>query len=157
MGLIGRVFGAITGIPTASDKALLDTLCLAASADGDVSRLELGYALEIALDLPGFQKVGKKRLETMLAEALEEVRAAADTTASIEKVAGRIDSDEEREQAYTLAAVMEYVDGKISDEESRFLSAFREALLIAPERGKQILAEVERELKDAQASNMMNG
>jgi hypothetical protein len=76
MGLIGRVFGAITGIPTASDRALLDTLCLAALADGDVSRLELGYALEIALDLQGLQKVSKKNLDKMLAEAVQEALAA---------------------------------------------------------------------------------
>ncbi|MBI5533643.1 MAG: tellurite resistance TerB family protein [Deltaproteobacteria bacterium] len=157
MGLIGKVFGAITGIPTASDKALLDTLCLAAAVDGDASRLELGYALEIALDLPGFQKVSKKRLEKMLEEALEGVRACADTSASIQKVATRIESPEEREQAYTLAAVMEYVDGKVSDDETRFLSSFRAALGISQERGRQILAEVERELKDAQRSNLMNG
>jgi hypothetical protein len=157
MGLIGRVFGAITGIPTASDEAMLDTLVLAAIADGDVSRLELGYALEIALDLPGFQRVSKKRLEEMLMDALERARSEVEPNASIKKVADRLDSVEEREQAYTLAAVIEYVDASVTAQETRFLATFRQALLIAPERSEQILAEVDRELKEAQRNHLMNG
>jgi hypothetical protein len=157
MGLIGRVFGAITGIPTASDKALIDTLCLAAASDGDASRLELGYALEIALDLPGFQKVGRKDLEKTIARAVEELKQTGSAEASMRRVADRLESAEEREQAYTLAAVIQFVDGAVCDKETKFLAGLHEVLAVPPERCKTILAEVERELNDAKRSNLMNG
>lgn len=157
MGLIGRVFGAITGIPTASDEALIETLCLAAASDGDASRLELGYALEIALDLPGFQKVSKKSLEKRIARAVEGLRAQGDARKSMERIAERIEAAQEREQAYTLAAVIQFVDGSVCESETRLLEELREVLGVPPERCEQILREVERELEDAKRSNLMNG
>jgi len=156
MGLIGRVFGAITGIPTASDRAMLDTLCLAAGADGDVSGVEKGYALEIALDLPGFQRVSRLTLERMLSESIEELRSTPSGDA-IEVVRKRLDHHEEREQAYALVAVIHRVDGRVADTESAFLSRFREAMGVARERGQEILNEIERELRDVKDANLMNG
>jgi tellurite resistance protein len=156
MGLIGKVFGAITGLPTASDRALLDVLCLAAAADGDVSQLELGYALEIALDLPGFQRVSRKRLQEMLQERVVSARLQS-PAAMMKQIAARSGTGEPCEQAYTLAAVIQYVDGRVTDQETALLTALRTALAVSEARAQQILAEVHRELQEAQRSNLMNG
>ena len=156
MGLIGRVFGAIIGMPTASDRALLDTLCLAAAADGDVSKLELGYALEIALDLPGFERVSKKTLRGMLAERVEELQAGR-AAGWLERIAASTEPGLSREQAYTLAVVIQHVDGRVTETETEFLKTLRERLGIAEARGKTILGEVARELEQAKRANLMNG
>lgn len=145
MGLIGNVLSVI-GIPSSTDRAMLDTLCLAALADGTASELELGHAREIALEMPGFRRKQRADLQAELEEVLASIRDA-DPHDVMRRIADALDGDM-REQAYALAAVIVYVDLDKRADESRFLADFRAALSLTDQRARAILDEIEREVAD---------
>lgn len=147
MGLIGDVLAAVIGIPTSTDRALLDTLCLASVADGEATELELGHAREIALEMPGFRRKSRQALQDELEEALADLRVA-DEGAALRRIAASLDSSEIREQAFALAAVIVHVDLDQRPEEAGFLGRLREALAISEDRERAIRGEIERELAE---------
>jgi hypothetical protein len=146
MGLIGNVLSVVIGIPSATDRALLDTLCLASLADGHATELELGHAREIALEMPGFRRKSREGLQAELEEALTELKAH-DTAHTMKRIAASIDDGDAREQAFALAAVVIYVDLDKGMVESAFLEELRNVLAITEPRGRAILAEIEAEVE----------
>ncbi len=153
MSLVGQLFTRLTGIPLSADRALLDTLCVAGVADGKSSAIEEGYALEIALDLVAFRRFSRAELEA----ALEEARAAAvadgSLTRSIARLSGKLQGDELREQAYTLAAVIVAVDQQVKDCEHGFLADFARALSLGEAKTRSIWREIEAELATIRDGN----
>ncbi len=145
MTLIGDVLKMVVGIPSTTERALLDTMCLAGTAEGRATQLELGHAREIALDMPGFRRYSRDELQRELEEALEEVKST-EPEQMMERIADSISDPERREQAYALASVVVYVDMDKSAVESAFLGRLREALGITESRAAAIMKEIESEV-----------
>jgi hypothetical protein len=143
--MIGRVLSAVIGIPSSTDRALLSTMCLASLADGTATKLELGHAREIALEMPGFRRKSREELQEELEEALSEVERVAPEQV-MRGIAEVLDDEQTREQAFALAAVVIYVDLHKRAEETAFLRSFRDALEIPEARARAILTEIEAEV-----------
>jgi hypothetical protein len=152
MGLIGTLFTAVTGIPGAADRALLDALCLACVADGTPSEIERGHALGIALELPGFQRVSEAKLAAQIDEALAAMARDGDRRATMARIAKALPG-EAREQAFALAAVIVAVDLDVHDVEHGFLVALRGALHLGEARAAAIQADINRELDAIRAGD----
>lgn len=146
MGLIGNVLSLVIGIPSSTDRALLDTLCLACLADGRVTKLEVGHAREIALEMPGFRRKSREDLQSEIETALADIERVG-RPATLERIADTLKADvAASEQAFALAAVIVWIDLDLRDDEKAFLETLRGALAISEERAAAILAEIEREV-----------
>lgn len=144
MGQIANVLAAVIGIPTSTDRALLETLCLASLADGEASELELGHAREIALEMPGFRRKSRDALQAEIEDVLLALRR--ETPAETLQRIGEVLEGDAREQAFALAAVIVHVDLHKGPAESRFLEQLRRALVLTQPRAREILDEIEREV-----------
>ncbi len=143
--MIGRVLASVIGIPTSTDRALLQTLCRVGLADGGATKLELGHAREIALEMPRFRRKSREDLQEELEEVLAEV-GAEKREVVISRIAETLDEPETREQAFALAAVIVFVDLKKTDAEHAFLNELKAGLRLSDARTQAIMAEIKREL-----------
>ena len=146
MGLIGTLYSAVTGRPSGSHRALLDILCLASRADGAVSRVERGYLIGIALDLPGYERCSRGEIEDWIDETMVVLEGESSVESSMQRIVASLDSALLREQAFTLAAVIEHADQNLSTEEHRFLEMLRTSTGLSDQRARTIVTEIEKEL-----------
>jgi tellurite resistance protein len=127
------------------EQALVNAMCLSIASDGEVTDEELEQALGMAMDLPGLAGKQQDEVEGYVARAFDQLKSEGMDTC-MKNVARMLEGDE-RMHAFTLAAAVQYIDGKITDQENDFLAAFRDMLEIEPDRADAIIADIEKDLK----------
>lgn len=128
------------------DHMMVSAICLSMCADGEVSDVELLRAREILSDLPGLKGESAEAIEEHMVRAFAAIRADGMDTC-MANVARTLKDPKQREEAFTLAALVQYVDHDIDEQENEFLAAFRDVLELPAERADEIVADVEAHLQ----------
>jgi len=112
------------------DRAVLDILALAMSADGLVSREETAMVVEQLQRMLGLQSPSQAQTTAILAlvtRTVAEIRKLG-----VEAILGRsldpLETPEERQMTFALAAAVTVSDGVIEPAEGEFLARLRTAL-----------------------------
>ena len=78
----------------------------------------------IASDLPGFRELSDEALDGQLSFALERVAQDGEPKRTAERIASALYSEEDKREAFCLAAIIRLVDGEVSAEEDHVLEVF---------------------------------
>jgi tellurite resistance protein len=127
------------------EQALVDAMCLSVCADGEVTDHELMRAQELASQLPGLRGQPQETIDGYLERSFSALRLDG-FDGVMKNVARTLREPAQREEAFTLAALVQYADGRIEEVENQFLAALRDAFQIAPDRADAIVADVEKQL-----------
>src|SRR5688500_226238 len=138
MGIFGD-FMATKHRADCDTRALVSSLCMSICSDGEVTDEEVDHALSIAMELPGVRGHGQEEVEGLLEEAFQALQQHGLDVCMVE-VARALPDPQTREEAFALAALIQYADGKITEGEDDFLAAFRDVLEIESARADAILA-----------------
>lgn len=148
MGFLAKVFNELTSKAEQqpSDEALLDALCLAASSDEEVSDEEYEHVVDLAMDLEAFRDRGQKSVEKAIRRAFERVEDEGDIEASLERIAHEVPDKQGRRLVFHLIALVQQLDGDITEDEDDLLGLAARALEISDKRVEKILEEVDEAL-----------
>ena len=134
---------ALTQARNDRNAALLDTMVLAASADGQISPNELKQLLTLVIDRPEFEGVRAQELSAMVeasARRLSHGRSLADLLHGIEE---RLPNHRNRLLAFGLATAVALADRKATREELGLLKTFQAALGLTEEEVSKVFVNVE--------------
>ena len=109
------------------DVLLMDAMALAAIIDEHLSDEEEAALFELATSLPSLQNMSDFDIEEELRAALDRV-AEEETETTLERLSEGLDSREDREQAFMLAATVMLSDDEVEAEEDHFIYALGQAL-----------------------------
>ena len=127
------------------DRAVLDVLALAMSADGLVTSDETTFAVESMQRLLGLKHAGgaiRAQLCALITASVANIQAKGRDPV-FEHALAQLESDAERRTLFALAASMVCVDvGVVEPEEARFLAQLRRALGLDEAEGLQAMAGV---------------
>lgn len=112
-------------------RALVDILTLAACADGEVRRHELGLVAQALITCPVFASGPRLVEEDLVASACRLVSAPPATT--LERLRARLPDDASLSAALRLAVVVVLADADVSVAEVSFLRELAEELGLSPE------------------------
>lgn len=148
MGFLATVFNELTSNTEQqpSDEALLDALCLAVSSDDEVSDEEYEHVVELAMDLDAFRDRGQKSVEKAIRRAFERVEDEGDVEASLERIAHELPDKQGRRLVFHLIALVQQLDGEVTEDEDDLLGLAARALEISDKRVEKILEEVDEAL-----------
>lgn len=135
-------------LPAAAiDDAVLDTIVIAACADG-ITKDELDAIGRMARELPSLKRLTEREVTTRLEASYERIHQ--------DGLQGRLDAiarapmdDAAKRQIYQAAAVMQYADGKVTPQENAFLEDLAKALGLSASAVIELLDEVEEALASA--------
>ncbi|HCF57041.1 MAG TPA: hypothetical protein DFS52_03465 [Myxococcales bacterium] len=123
-----------------AERALVETMCLAACVDG---RLESGEAVALArqiLATPGFENCDPRELACMVEKMVDRV-ASEGIEARVKAIAADLGEEASvREEAFALATLFVLFDHEVRDEEQALLDALQKALGISDESTARISA-----------------
>jgi len=126
------------------DDAILDAITLSACADG-VSKEELTALLRMARQLPTLEGKSLSEIDARVHAAFARVEADG-LEGRLAKLTKDSFDDVARRRIFCAAAVVQYADGRVSDQENEFLLDLADALGLDDMRTQEILAEIEAEL-----------
>ncbi len=126
------------------DDAILDAIALSACADG-VTNVELVAILRLARELPSLRGRPPEEVDARVHASFDRL-----TTEGLEarlKALGAQPTDAEtRRRMFAAAAVVQYADGLVTNEENEFLLDLADVLGLDETKVAAIIAEIEREL-----------
>jgi tellurite resistance protein len=126
------------------DDAVLDAIALSAAADG-VSREEIDAIKKMTRELPS----SKGLSEEEIAARVDASFARLDRDGLQERLRAIGDAamdDETRRRMFSAAVIVQYADGRVTNEENEFLLDFADVLGLTETKVREIVADVEREL-----------
>jgi len=126
------------------DDAVLDAIALSACADG-VSKEELVAIRNMARELPSSHDLSESELDSRIEASFARIHDDG-VEERLKKVAETAIDDETRKRMFTAAAIVQYADGKVTNEENEFLLDFADVLGLTESRVREIVDEIEREL-----------
>ena len=126
------------------DDAILDAITLSACADG-VSKEELTALLRMARQLPTLEGKSLPEIDARVHAAFARVEADG-LEGRLAKLANDSFDDVARRRIFCAAAVVQYADGRVTDQENEFLLDLADVLGLDDMRTQEILAENEAEL-----------
>jgi tellurite resistance protein len=135
-------------LPAAAiDDAVLDTIVIAACADG-VSKEELLAIGRMARELPSLKRLTDQEVATRLEASYERIHADG-LEGRLKAIAASPLDEKAKREIYAAAAVMQYADGKVSAQENAFLEDLASALGLDAGAVAELLRDVERALREA--------
>ena len=133
-------------------EALLEVVALAIYADGVVAVEEVEVFNEVASELPILSNYSEDELDKLLQRAtgrLQEITDPSSAASSLERIAKQLDTQDAREAAFGLAAVIVMSDGVVVQPEKNVLKRLARALSIPLRRLSEIAAEARAFLDEA--------
>jgi|GEM_PF-2831619 len=127
-----------------AEDAVLDAIALSACADG-VTNDELVVLLRMARELPSLKGRPPAEVDERVRASFE--RLAADGLEARLKQLGNTSFDDgTRRRMFAAAAVVQYADGHVTNEENEFLLDLADVLGLDETRVRDVVEEIEREL-----------
>jgi tellurite resistance protein len=126
------------------DDAILDAIALSACADG-VTNAELVAILRLAKELPSLRGRPPEEVDAAIHASFD--RLTKEGLAARVEALGKMPADEAtKRRIFAAAAVVQYADGLVTNEENEFLLDLADALGLDDAKVAEIIAEIEREL-----------
>jgi uncharacterized tellurite resistance protein B-like protein len=107
--------------------ALLETMLLAAAADGDISKVEVEDIYRRVFERPEFEGIQMGDLRDAIAKAAQRVAAAHDLQHILPSLVERLPDPDSRALAFALAASVAVSDHRTPPKELAVLKALQEA------------------------------
>jgi len=126
------------------DDAILDAIALSACADG-VSNVELVAILRLARELPTLRGRPPEEIDARVHASFDRLSSEG-LEARLEALGKGPTDAATRRRMFAAAAVVQYADGLVTNEENEFLLDLAEALGLDDAKVAEIIAEIEREL-----------
>lgn len=126
------------------DDAVLDAIALSACADG-VTNDELVVLLRMARELPTLKGRPPEEIDGRVRASFDRITEDG-LEGRLEKLGKAAFDDATRRKIFCAAAVVQYADGKVTNEENEFLLDLADVLGLDETRVRDIVAEIEREL-----------
>lgn len=126
------------------DDAVLDAIALSACADG-VSKEELAAIRKMARELPSSRDLSEQDVDSRIEASFARIHDDG-LEERLRKIAETAIDDDTRRRMFTAAAIVQYADGKVTNEENEFLLDFADVLGLTEARVREIIDEIEREL-----------
>ena len=127
------------------DDAILDAITLSACADG-VSKEELTALLRMARQLPTLEGKPLPEIDARVHAAFERVETDG-LEGRLAKLGKSTFDDNARRRIFCAAAVVQYADGQVTNQENEFLLDLADVLGLDEARVREILSEIEAELE----------
>jgi tellurite resistance protein len=137
--LVAKVLGDLP-----IDDAILDAIALSACADG-VSNAELVAILRLARELPTLRGRPPEEVDARVHASFDRLTAEG-LTGRLEALGKAPIDAATRRRMFAAAAVVQYADGLVTNEENEFLLDLADALKLDDAQVAEIIAEIEREL-----------
>jgi tellurite resistance protein len=135
-------------LPAAAiDDAVLDTIVIAACADG-VTKDELDAIGRMARELPSLKRLTEQEVTTRLEGSYQRIHTDG-LEGRLKAIASSPLDQGAKRQIFQAAAVMQYADGKVSAQENAFLEDLASALALDASTVIELLDEVEEALASA--------
>jgi tellurite resistance protein len=126
------------------DEALLDVIALSACADG-VARSELDALTRMARELPSCRSLSTEELDARVRAAFD--RLEKEGLEERLRQLGELPMDAEvRRRMFTAAAIVQYADGHVTNEENEFLLDLADTLRLDEVKVREIVDEIEADL-----------
>lgn len=126
------------------DDAVLDAIALSACADG-VSNVELVAIIRLARELPSLSNRPAEEIDARIHAAFD--RLTAEGLEARVQALGKMAMDEAaKRRVFAAAAVIQYADGLVTNEENEFLLDLADSLGLDDAKVAEVIAEIEREL-----------
>jgi tellurite resistance protein len=137
--LVAKVLGDLP-----IDDAILDAIALSACADG-VTNVELVALLRLARELPTLRGRPPEEVDARVHASFD--RLSRDGLQARLEAIGKAPTDAAtRRRMFAAAAVVQYADGLVTNEENEFLLDLADALGLEDAKVAEIIAEIEQEL-----------
>ncbi len=127
-----------------ADDAVLDAIALSACADG-VSKEEIDAIRRMARELPSSRDLTEADLDARIEASFARIHDDG-LEARLEAIAKTALDDATRRRMFTAAAIVQYADGRVTNEENEFLLDLADVLGLTEARVREIVDEIERQL-----------
>jgi|CXWL01.1.fsa_nt_gi uncharacterized tellurite resistance protein B-like protein len=127
----------------ARNTALIEAMLLAASADGDVSQIELQALLRRVVERPEFEGTKPAELKAQIEAAALSLSTAKKLEDVLASLRARLPDHRNRLLAFGLAAAVAFSDRRASREELGLLKTFQAALGVAENEVADIISVIE--------------
>ncbi len=128
----------------AVDDAVLDAIALSACADGVVKE-ELDAIRRMARELPSSRSLDEAAVEARIEASFARIHDDG-VDKRLESIAKAALDDDTRKRMFTAAAIIQYADGHVTNEENEFLLDFADALGLGENSVRAIVDRIEQEL-----------
>lgn len=125
------------------NAALIETMMLAAIADGSVSQVELQTLLRRVIERPEFEGTRPDELNALVEGSVQKLAAAKDLNAVMQSLRERLPDHRNRMLAFGLAAAVAFADNRASRAELGLLKTVQAALGISEDEVATIVDVVE--------------
>jgi tellurite resistance protein len=139
-GILSRVLPA-----SAIDDAVLDAIVLSACADG-MSKSELDALASMAKELPSLAGQDEAAVSGRIRESFERVERDG-LEGRLKALAETPMDDETRRRIFCAAAIIQYADGHVTNEENEFLLDLADVLGLDEPTVRDVVADIERGLE----------
>ncbi len=126
------------------NAALLDTMVLAASADGKISPGELKQVLALVIDRPEFEGVRAQELSTMVEASAKRLSHGRSLEELLHGIRERLPNHRNRLLAFGLATAVALADRKASRAELGLLKTFQASLGLTEDEVSKVFVSVEK-------------
>ncbi|HEY8078258.1 MAG TPA: TerB family tellurite resistance protein [Labilithrix sp.] len=126
------------------DDAVLDAIALSACADGVVKE-EMDAMRRMARELPSSRSLDEAAIEARIEASFARIHDDG-LDARLEAIANAALDDDTRKRMFTAAAIVQYADGHVTNEENEFLLDLADALGLDEARVRAIVSEIEKQL-----------
>ncbi|MDQ3262912.1 MAG: tellurite resistance TerB family protein [Myxococcota bacterium] len=126
------------------NAALIETMMLAAIADGSVSQLELQTLLRRVLERPEFEGTRPEELNALVEGSVQKLAGAKNLPEIMKSLRSRLPDHRTRMLAFGLATAVAFADNRASRAELGLLKTIQAALGIAEDEVATIVDVVER-------------
>lgn len=137
--LISRVLPA-----SAIDDVVIDAIVLSACADG-MSKEELEALEKMVRELPSLAGQDHKAVTDRIHASFERIEQDG-LEGRLKKLADESMDEDTRRRIFCAAAIIQYADGHVTNEENEFLLDLADVLGLDETRVREIIAEIEKSL-----------
>ena len=127
--------------------AFMHAICLAATADGNLSEVEKKSLVENVMSMPGAKGKPKAKIEKRLKRCLKNIKKNGFDEV-MAQVVDALTNDEDRLKAFAMAASVQFSDGELSPEEDDFIFQFGTQLGLSSQDTQSVLADLQGNLEE---------
>lgn len=128
----------------ARNAALVETMLLAAIADGKISSIEMQTLLRRVMERPEFEGTRAEELNGLVEESVKRLAGAKDLETILASLRERLPDHKNRMLAFGLAAAVAFADNRATRSELGLLKTVQAALGISEDEVAQIIDVVEK-------------
>ncbi|MFL5318642.1 MAG: TerB family tellurite resistance protein [Myxococcaceae bacterium] len=128
----------------ARNAALIETMLLAAIADGDISKIEMETMLRRVMERSEFEGTKADELNGLVEESVRRLAAAENLESILASLRDRLPDHKNRMLAFGLASAVAFADQRATRSELGLLKTIQAALGISEDEVAQIIDVVEK-------------